>query len=375
MYYSTYFNNKSYYSQKHIKNQLDYLMSSGEEGIEKELNFRIKNTALVKDYKNYNHDNLIRFLEHAEEKIKGMEGSIEEQYTKFFIPKRSGGRREILAPSESLKVLQETLVYRLKYDYRVLEHNSAHAYTEKRSIVTNAEVHKNNFNFINVDLTNFFPSITKDIIKYSFKQNANLHEIFNVLPENLEKTFFDIILYNGALPQGSKASPFISNLVMIPFDYNLNLYLKNNRRNIVYTRYVDDLTFSSKPLIYINDIIDAINWAKEQAYGSLGEFIKINNEKTRKTTYKGKNRVTGIKINAENNLSIGYKEKQRLKMDMVSLIINKKRGHKNDYEQVQQILGMFSYLQSVEEGYAKYLLRKWSSKFEINNVIKYLSNS
>jgi len=375
MYYSTYFNNKSYYSQKHIKNQLDYLMSSGEEGIEKELNFRIKNTALVKDYKNYNHDNLIRFLEHAEEKIKGMEGSIEEQYTKFFILKRSGGRREILAPSESLKVLQETLVYRLKYDYRVLEHNSAHAYTEKRSIVTNAKVHKNNFNFINVDLTNFFPSITKDIIKYSFKQNANLHEIFNVLPENLEKTFFDIILYNGALPQGSKASPFISNLVMIPFDYNLNLYLKNNRRNIVYTRYADDLTFSSKPLIYINDIIDAINWAKEQAYGSLGEFIKINNEKTRKTTYKGKNRVTGIKINAENNLSIGYKEKQRLKMDMVSLIINKKRGHKNDYEQVQQILGMFSYLQSVEEGYAKYLLRKWSSKFEINNVIKYLSNS
>lgn len=372
-YYSTYFNNYSIYSKETIFNELDYILSGAKEGTSKLRSYRIKNTIITNSSKPISNISLHNFLERA--KIVIGDKVIEDNYDKFFIPKRSGGKREILAPKQWLLDLQTSLVNILKTDYKVLEHNAAHAYTENRSIVTNAETHKNNYNFVNMDLSNFFPSITREVIVYSLLRISNLKRVFLSLRTDLVETFFKIILYNGALPQGSAASPFISNIVLIPFDYHLTEILKENRRNITYTRYADDLTFSSKPKIYINEIRQFIEQAKQNAYGNIKDFININEKKTRLTTYRGKNRITGVKVNAENKLSIGYKEKQRLKMDMVSLIINKKNGYKNDTEQVEQTLGMFSYLNSVEPNYANYLLRKWSTKFSINNIYKYLTSN
>ena len=250
--------------------------------------------------------------------------------------------------------------------------NFAHAYDEGRSIVTNASVHKDNFNFVNIDLTNFFPSITKEVIEKTIPRIYSLNGIYEDISN--KDFFWDCILYKGALPQGAVTSPFLYNIVMIPFEYHLTAAIKENRRDIVLTRYADDITFSSKLKISTEQMLSFIDIARKRAYPDYYDFIQVNPKKTRLTTYKGKNRVTGVKINAENKLSIGYKEKQTLKMDMVSLIITKLRGEPIDSERAMETLGMFSYLRSVEPGYANYLLRNWSRKFGIDDVIKYLSN-
>lgn len=373
MYYSTYYNDRSHYRIPKITNEVDYIMSAGTEGISTFLDYRVKNTQIINSPKQIELSNIIRFLNKAKEIINGRNTS--EHYNKFFIAKRNGGRREILAPEEWLKDLQTRLVTRLKFDFALLEHNAAHAYTENRSNATNARVHVNNYNFVNIDLTNFFPSITKDLIEQSLLTNANTHNLMLNLPSDLKETFFDIILYNGALPQGSTASPYISNIIMVGFDYHLHKILLEKRRDIVMTRYADDITFSSKLKIDQNLMLEFIEEAKRLAFGEHHSLINVNPEKTRTTTYRGKNRVTGVKINANNELSIGYKEKQQLKIDMVSLIINKLRGNELDPEMTYKVIGMFSYLHGIEPSYAKYLLRQWSNKFEISNIFKFLTSN
>lgn len=373
MYYSTYYNNRSYYKIPKITNEVDYIMSAGVEGTSSLVDYRIKNTQIIESYKRFDKTSIINFLTRAKEIINGRNTS--DYYKPFYIAKRNGGRREILAPEDWLKDLQTRLVNRLKYDFALLEHNAAHAYIEKRSNATNARAHVNNYNFVNIDLTNFFPSINKNLIEQSLLANANTADLMNYLSPELKETFFDIILYKGALPQGSTASPYISNIVMVGFDFHLHKILLEKRRDIVMTRYADDITFSSKLKIDQNLMLEFIEEAKRLAFGEHHSLINVNPGKTRTTTYRGKNRVTGVKINANNELSIGYKEKQQLKIDMVSLITNKLRGNELDPEMTYKVIGMFSYLHGIEPSYAKYLLRQWSNKFEIANIFKFLTSN
>ena len=375
-YFTTYFNKNSVYNKDLVINDLDFMTSLGEEGSIKR-SFGVKKTTITTKRKELD-GNILDKLRHLVTNFKQLleennASKAEDLYYEFKIAKRTGGHRKITAPINELLKIQRDLVDVFRDDLKVLEHNSAHAYTKNRSIVTNAEVHKNNFNFVNIDLSNFFPSITKEVLISVLERldgTADLMETLT-LNEELMDDVFNIILYNGALPQGSATSPFFSNLIMIPFDYYMEELIKERRRDIVYTRYADDMTFSSKLKVQANYMLDFINSVKETAYPDI-DFITVHPDKTRTTTNKGKNRVTGIKINADNNLSIGWREKQTLKSNMVSLIIAKLNKEPVDQEQVQQTVGMFSYLQSVEPGYAKYLLRNWSLKFKQKDIIRFL---
>lgn len=381
MFYSTYINNQSRYSKEQIVDEMEYLTSLGTEGVGRTLNHKVRKTILVNNANPYySHTKIMQFLQYARTVIDGLiktdgqrDLSIEELYSEFTIPKRNGGHRTILAPCDELKTLQRRLVEILKNNYEILEHNAAHAYVEERAIVTNAQVHVNNYNFVNTDLSNFFPSIKREHIYDAMRRNRNLYAMTMWITTEQMDTFFDILLYNDALPQGSAASPFISNIVMVPLDHHITEYLREHHRDIIYTRYADDMTFSSKlpikPEVITGEIIQK---AKELAY-SNHDFIQINPEKTRYTTYRGKNRVTGIKINAENKLSIGYKEKQQIKTDMFALLVAKENGTNIEEQHKQEVVGMFSYLHAVEPDYAKHLKRVWARKFNINiDVVQYI---
>ena len=375
--FSTYFNKYSFYNSGKVIDEVENILSLGEKGVVAPREFPVKRTELVDKPKSldkahtryhvariYNKCPEMMF-ELNERRIK-----IEDMYSEFKIRKQSGGHRTILAPSSDLKELQRTIVNFFKNHLEIKEHNAAHAYVENRSNRSNASVHVNNYNFINVDLSDFFPSIKESNILEALVRTANARDFIIKNPDFIEK-IIPIVLYNGGLPQGAVSSPYLSNLVMTSFDYHMEKYLKENRRDIVYTRYADDMTFSSKLKINTQDILEIIEIVKKQAYLD-SSFIKINPKKTRHSTYRGKNRVTGVKINANNELSIGYKEKQDIKSDMFSMLVDKTNGIILERDRVEATVGMFSYLQSVEPGYAKHLLRKWSRKFNINNIVSYL---
>src|SRR5215813_358938 len=79
-------------------------------------------------------------------------------YIRYSIPKRRGGERVILAPKSELKALQRKILSDMLEAIPVSE--SAHGFVKERSIVTTAEPHVGRKFVLNLDLKDFFPSVT-----------------------------------------------------------------------------------------------------------------------------------------------------------------------------------------------------------------------
>ncbi len=304
-------------------------------------------------------------------------------YDRFSIPKRSGGLRWIDAPQEELKVIQKFQQYLMENYLKLLTHHNAHAYIKDRSIATNAFYHKNSNHFARIDFSKFFTSITKEML-YKMLPKIGLFAYSNypgavgkVITDYLEQ-LIDLATLDDVLPQGTPISPILSNLIMIPFDFHLTELLKQEEQSILVTRYADDLIFSS-----FYAFADRKEDAKERLEKLVRQaiilafdepFITINEKKTSITTKYGKNRITGIKINAENNVSIGYKEKRKLKQNIASLIIAKKQGNMNSSIK-QEVMGYYNFLHAIEPDYAVYMLNTLQRKFDLSDSVSHFLNN
>ncbi|MCD4822968.1 MAG: reverse transcriptase family protein [Phycisphaerae bacterium] len=153
-------------------------------------------------------------------------------YSEFTIPKRSGGKRTILAPRDELKSLQRKILRRLLGRLRC--HSAATGFQRGQSIVTNARPHIGAAVLLKMDIKEFFPSTTADRLKKYFKYIGWDKQACKLL---LEWT-----THKGALPQGAPTSPRLSNLVNFAMDARLAGLAK--KFNAAYTRYADDMTFS-----------------------------------------------------------------------------------------------------------------------------------
>lgn len=300
-------------------------------------------------------------------------------YHEFKIPKTSGGYRIIHSPNPKLKTLQYHIKYLIE-NLNVLTHDAAHGCVPTRSSYTNARYHQQSNHFARVDFKDFFPSITSEFLLEVLPQigpfaTSNYNKEMKLLIELIVQ----VATYNGKLPQGSPISPLLANLALIPFDFHMRETLKEMKPTIIYTRYVDDMTFSS---------FYTFNNQKKESKETLHNLIEnvmitayqkkpltIKTQKTMITTKFGKNRVTGVKINQENKLSIGYKEKRELKRELASLIIQRKKGLTPDKNQVQHTLGLLSYLNNIEPNYKYYIVNTLKRKFNIKiDLYQYLFN-
>lgn len=153
-------------------------------------------------------------------------------YTRFTIPKRKGGVRTIDAPNDKLKTLQRRIQRRLLDPLPI--HLAATGFVQGRSIVDNARPHVGRGVVINLDLADFFPSITVERVVTAFRGLGWDAQAAAVLSR--------ICTYEGRLPQGAPTSPAISNLVCRKLDERLDGLVK--RCGGQYTRYADDITIS-----------------------------------------------------------------------------------------------------------------------------------
>lgn len=144
------------------------------------------------------------------------------------------------------------------------------------SNITNARYHKGNKYIFTTDLENFFPSI----------KARRVHETLLDLGFNKLTTHYitRFSTWKGEVPQGIKTSSYIANLIFLETDYKLIKFCENN--NIKYTRFVDDLTFSSQ-IDFRNKLEEILDIIKQSR-------LKIN---WRKTKYEGRQIVTGIQLN------------------------------------------------------------------------------
>ena len=183
-------------------------------------------------------------------------------------------KQRAIRPSKApLKAIQKQIKDRI---LAVIEFpENVHGGVKKRSNITNAKPHQGKKYILTTDLQDFYPSITA----------KKVYETFLELGFNAQCAFYitRLTTWKGELPQGTPTSTHISNIVFLRTDYKLIELC--NAHNITYTRYIDDLTFSSQS-DFQNDIEGILDIV-------LDSGLKISR---RKTFYNGSQTVTGIKI-------------------------------------------------------------------------------
>ena len=164
------------------------------------------------------------------------------RYKTYAIPKRNSNKKRIIAhPSKELKFIQRALVSFL--EKKLLIHECAFAYKPGIGIKNNAQIHLKTKYLLKMDFENFFPSISPELFFFL------LHRSGLEFSESDAYLLRNFLFWKETrssplrLSIGAPSSPLISNFIMKYFDEEMRS--KCNDKKIKYTRYADDLTFSS----------------------------------------------------------------------------------------------------------------------------------
>jgi hypothetical protein len=248
-----------------------------------------------------------------------------ERYKTFAIKKKSGGERKIHAPVKGLKSILRSLNFVLHCMFE--PHKAATGFVPDKSIVDNALLHVGHNYVYNLDLKDFFHSFDRNRVKLGF-----MNKPFNLSKEREPLAFLLASLCTHSfeiedeiktvLPQGSPTSPTITNILCVNLDRRLNGLA--NRFGAVYSRYADDITFSSPHNIYKNE-----DFNKElKRIIEEDQKLFINPKKTRLQRAGFRQETTGLIVNEKVNVQRRY-----LKQIRMWLYYWEKYG----YEKAQQI--------------------------------------
>jgi len=281
------------------------------------------------------------------------------RYKTYKIPKKRPGEfRTISQPAKEVKLLQRFVVTNLLPELPM--HNTATAYSKGSSIKLNALKHVENSYLLKMDFSNFFPSIVPD-------------DFFSHLKKYLPGKFNDEELFilsrilfwrnketnSLQLSIGSPGSPYLSNSIMYNFDTIISAFC--NDLGVVYTRYADDLSFSTNKnntLIIIvkrvNTLVDEINYPK----------LIINTDKTIFCSKKYNRRVTGIVLSNDNTISLG-REKKRIISSKIHHYINNKLAE----QEIASLKGILAFAKDVEPEFLERLAIKYGDSI-LHKLIK-----
>jgi RNA-directed DNA polymerase len=219
-------------------------------------------------------------------------------YWVFEIQKKNGGVRSISAPVRFRESLQRKLLPVLVDAYRPGMH--VHGFVANRSVTTNAAMHVGRQTLVNVDISNFFASISFQRIRGLFLESPFRFSwaTANVLAQ--------ICCDQGVLPAGGVTSPCLSNIICATMDKRLSSFAQ--RLGGVYTRYADDITISfDRPLKQLSGVIAIDDLGVASPGKGLAQIISeegftINLDKLRASTNEQRKMVTGLVVNEKVNV-------------------------------------------------------------------------
>ena len=298
----------------------------------------------------------------------------EELYRTFYIPKSgidpATGRpkmRRIDEPNPELKKAQKELRTLLEDKFGALYHTSAFAYIRKRCVINAIQRHQANQSrwFLKLDFSDFFGSTTPTYLYETISSIFPFSEIVKYPSgaEELQRAL-SVCFLRGGLPQGSPISPMLTNLMMIPVDHKLkNGLLKfTDNNHYVYTRYADDILISCK---YKFDEQKVIEFIKNTLAAFRAPFT-LNDKKTRYGSRNGHNYNLGVILNANNEITVGYKQKREFRAVLVDYVAIKSAGDPVDLHYVQQLMGQLNWYSSVEPHYWEAMLKRLNEKYHVD---------
>lgn len=213
---------------------------------------------------------------------------------------------------------------------------------------------------VKMDFLNFFNSIDEVLLKDRFvKQAIVFTDEDYLLLKGL--VFWSPTKTNDGkaiLSVGAPSSPMLSNFVMYEFDSLISTVCDSLK--VSYTRYADDLFFSTNNENVLKDIPNIVRYFVDYIYG---DSLRLNESKTVFTSKAHNRHVTGIVINNSDQLSLG-RERKRYIRTMVFNAINGKAS----IQDLTKLQGLLSYSQSIEPTFIESLFRKYSED-KVRNLI------
>ncbi len=329
----------------------------------------IKDDKELANFLNIPYSNL-RFLTYHRDVVKF------DNYVRYTIPKKKGGVRNIAAPKTILKNTQRTILDEILSKIEV--NKCAHGFIKAKSVVSGAIAHKNNSKIellINMDLEDFFPTITFERVLGMFKSFGYSGYVSSLLAmictycERMKMEIKGEELYvkttDRILPQGSPASPMVTNIICRNLDNRLQGLA--TKYNFTYSRYADDISFSFNKDNPILSNENNINIGK--ILGIISKIIQeegfnINYKKTKFLRQNNRQAITGIVVN---NDEIGVPKKwiKNFRATIYNAKKLKEKGEKIPVKTINEIKGMSSW--------ASYVNKNKYSKI-INEAGKILEN-
>ena len=298
-----------------------------------------------------NPEQVIRYLNNASKK-----------YKVYSILKRRHGRRIIAQPSKELKRYQNIFL-----DIHNLPvHSCAYGYRKGVSIKDNAQQHVENNYLLKMDLENFFNSITPVILWNQWESH------FGWVFESVEKVLIEQTLFWSTskklnrgklvLSVGAPSSPALSNLCMYSFDDELQEICQVH--GVSYTRYADDLTFSTQER---GKLAKFPGYVENLLNNHFSKKILINNRKTVFSSKAHNRHVTGITLANDGIISLGRKRKRYIKHLIHQFII----GNLDDEERMH-LQGLLAFSSHIEPDFIIALQKKYGKDIlqRVSEVIR-----
>lgn len=250
-------------------------------------------------------------------------------------------------PSEELMYVQRKIKEVILENIDI--HMAAYGFRKERSIIDNAQIHLNQEMLLNIDLKDFFPSVTSKRIYYVF------HKICKY-DTKVSSCLTKLVTFHGKLPQGAPTSPILSNIVSYMLD--IRLYNLAKKMDLQYTRYADDITFSGKKEkvnIFLYHMVEQI--IEENGF-------TLNKNKTRFAGKGARQEVTGLIVNNK-QVSI---PKSYIKEIRKEIYYIQKYGLKSHREYVgfknksykEHLLGKILYVRKINFQKGEELLEKYN---------------
>ena len=278
---------------------------------------------------------------------------------KVYINKKSGNsRRAIYQPSKKLKIIQYWLISNVFEKLAI--HSSSAAYIKGKSILTNAERHKDNHYFLKMDFKDFFPSIKWKDLEPIIRTLSGQSTLDWELNDDAMRLIRDSCFYsNDSLPVGYPSSPIVSNIVMFALDEDIEKLLDDPSRfgTAVYSRYADDIVISTDKMGICNEIYRAVSKLINKTNSPK---LSLNPAKTKMgSSTSGSAIVTGLRVCANGHITIHRKQK-----DHIRLLLSRHKKQKLNKEETASLLGHLSYVRYVAPQFYSRLKIKYFNEIE-----------
>jgi hypothetical protein len=266
--------------------------------------------------------------------------------------------RTVYSPEKNLK-LYLGFLSRVLFDRLPIESEVVYSYRKGVNVVNAVEKHRNSKYFFQADIENFFGSITRDAIKATILAAVESCPISDI--EHWMDRILDLVTIDGFLPPGYPTSPAISNACLLEFDRQLLAWCFE--RNLVYTRYADDLIVSGLSEDDLSFLVSKITGVLDSVFSGV---MTLNSSKTRIIRPGAKIKILGIAILPNGKVSVDGRLKKSAETAMHFLLKDREKFtsflKEVDLDRaLKKFSGQLNYINTVDPSFLDKLRKKYGA--------------